>query len=48
MSAEELRKIAALLRADAAKVAAERDEKLAHVVRASAGLALLKRKLEVR
>lgn len=46
--AEELRKMAALLREEDAHVKAEKAEKCANILRASTGLAILKRKLGVR
>lgn len=46
--AEELRKMAALLREEDARVKTEKAEKCAGILRASVGLAILKRKLGAR
>ncbi len=48
MRPEDLRKIAALLREEDALIKKERTQKMAHVIQAAAGLAILKRKLGVR
>lgn len=45
MTSDDLRKLAAALREEAKQESADREVKMAHIVRASKGLALLKRKL---
>ena len=47
MKPDELRKLATMLREEDARVKDARNIKMAHIVRASAGLAMLKRKLGV-